>query len=211
MADGSQKVPLERCRGELKRRSRCRVSGHAMPTHQSALVLIPPPEIWDPIQAIRRAHDRQFRRWMPHVTLLYPFLPRAELTGAIPSTEEALAQVKPFEIALRRFDVFGHRGGTFTVWLAPEPKDALVAVHSVLVQRFPECKATGHFDGGFTPHISVGQARDAERLRTFRLELEHWRPLTFAVSRVTIVVRKSPPDDVFRTFAETPIGASSAW
>ena len=38
-------------------------------THQSAVVLIPPREVWAPIQAIRREHDRHLRRWMPHVTL----------------------------------------------------------------------------------------------------------------------------------------------
>ena len=177
-----------------------------MPTHQSALVLIPPPEVWDPIQAIRRVHDRQFRRWMPHVTLLYPFLPRAELAGATRIVEEALAHVEPFEITLRRFDVFRHRGGTFTLWLAPEPKEALVDVHRALVRRLPECDATGRFSGGFTPHLSVGQARDAERLQTFQRELEHWKAVTFAVSRVTIIVRGPPPNDIFRMFAEVPGG-----
>ncbi|MBI4617932.1 MAG: 2'-5' RNA ligase family protein [Planctomycetes bacterium] len=45
------------------------------PAHQSAAVLIPPPELWQRIQEIRCAHDRAFGRWMPHVTLLHPFLP----------------------------------------------------------------------------------------------------------------------------------------
>jgi hypothetical protein len=43
------------------------------------LVIIPPEAVWEPIQAIRRRHDRKLRRWMPHITLLYPFRPRSEL------------------------------------------------------------------------------------------------------------------------------------
>ena len=45
-------------------------------THTTAVVLIPPEEVWEPIQALRRAHDRNFDRWMPHITLLYPFAER---------------------------------------------------------------------------------------------------------------------------------------
>lgn len=171
-------------------------------THQSAVVLVPPPGVWEPIQAIRRAHDRQVRRWMPHITLLYPFLARPALAEAAPAAAEALAVVPSFEIVLSRFESFQHRGGTFTLWLAPEPKDALVALQAALVRRFPECDAVSRFGGGFTPHLSVGQARGEEALRAFRREVEGWRPLAFTARRVTIIVREPPPNDVFRPFAE---------
>ena len=42
-------------------------------THTTAVVLIPPESVQPPIQAIRSVHDRNFLRWMPHITLLYPF------------------------------------------------------------------------------------------------------------------------------------------
>jgi 2'-5' RNA ligase superfamily len=47
-------------------------------THQTAVVLIPPEAVWPPIQALRQQYDRHVRRWMPHITLLYPFRPREE-------------------------------------------------------------------------------------------------------------------------------------
>ena len=173
-------------------------------THQTALVLIPPPEVWDPIQAIRRVHDRQFRRWMPHLTILYPFVTRDLLDRALPAATEALFDLAPFEVTLARFDVFRHRGATTTLWLAPEPKATLVALHAALLRRFPECSATSRFSGGFTPHLSVGQTRDDERLGALRADLECWTPLTFTARNLTIIVREPPPDDVFRTFAEVP-------
>ena len=178
-------------------------------THQSAVVLVPPPEVWEPIQAIRRRHDRQVRRWMPHVTLLYPFLLRAELEGARPAAERAVAALPPCEVTLARFDVFRHRGGTSTVWLAPEPREALAAVQAALAHAFPQCGAVSRFAGGFTPHLSVGQARGEDALRDFRRELEGWTPLSFVARAATIIVREPPPRDVFRTFAEVALGGGT--
>ena len=179
---------------------------HAM-THQSALVLVPPREVWEPIQAIRRVHDRQVRRWMPHVTVLYPFLARDELAGAAIAAAEALGGVTPFEVVLARFEVFRHRGGTFTVWLAPEPKELLVALHAALLRRFPACDATTTFARGFTPHLSVGQAHGEEQLCALQRELEGWKPLAFQVRHLSMIVRDPPPGDVFRTFVEVRLGS----
>lgn len=184
------------------------VWGMPLPTtHESAVVLIPPPEVWGPIQAIRRVHDRQFRRWMPHVTLLYPFLRREALAAARPEAEAALAAVEPFDLELARSDAFHHRGGTTTVWLAPEPKDELVAVQAALLGRFPECDATARFASGFTPHLSVGQARGEDALAALRRALAAWTPLRFTVRHISIIVREPPPRDVFGTYAEIVLGA----
>lgn len=43
-------------------------------SHKSSLVLIPISSIQEPIQTLRRKHDKHFRRWPPHVNLIYPFL-----------------------------------------------------------------------------------------------------------------------------------------
>src|SRR5512139_3217973 len=77
-------------------------------THATAVVLIPPGEVWEPIQAIRRQHDRQVRRWMPHVTLLYPFWPRDEFAEADRGFRAALGGIPPFELSLARLRWFSH-------------------------------------------------------------------------------------------------------
>jgi hypothetical protein len=39
-------------------------------THTTAVVIIQTIELWEPIQAIWKIHDRHFRQWMPHITML---------------------------------------------------------------------------------------------------------------------------------------------
>jgi hypothetical protein len=42
--------------------------------HKTAAFIIPPEDVWGPIQPIRQKHDSKVGRWMPHVTLIYSFL-----------------------------------------------------------------------------------------------------------------------------------------
>src|SRR5215475_13374454 len=96
-------------------------------THTTAVVLIPPLELWPPIQAIRQAYDRHNLRWvMPHITLLYPFRPREEFAMVAQRFSRHCKQIKPFRIQLREFRVFHQGPESYTLWLAPEPQDAIV-------------------------------------------------------------------------------------
>jgi hypothetical protein len=40
----------------------------------SAVAIVLPREFWPQCQAIRSQHDKSFRRWPPHINLLYPFI-----------------------------------------------------------------------------------------------------------------------------------------
>jgi 2'-5' RNA ligase len=92
-----------------------------MKTHHAAVVVILQPDLWEPIQAIRRRYDRHFQRWMPHVTLLYPFWPRGDvLSGGACATP--CLRIR----AALRCDAWEHaflcaRRDRFTLWIAPEP------------------------------------------------------------------------------------------
>jgi len=169
-------------------------------TQASALVVIPPEEAWEPIQAIRRIHDRKFARWMPHVTLLYPFRPREEFGLAGKAIEEACGAAAPFEVRLARFRWFVHGRTSATIWLAPEPAAPLLALQSALEARFPDCDEVRLHPEGFTPHLSVGQApgeRDAERLA--RALETGWGPLAFEISSVAMIAREEEgPFEVVR-------------
>ena len=46
------------------------VGGNPSPKdYKCAIVVIPPPPLWKPIQTVRQIHDRVYRRWMPHINL----------------------------------------------------------------------------------------------------------------------------------------------
>jgi len=117
-----------------------------MKTHKSAVVITPPEEIWEPIQKIRRLYDRQFHRWMPHITLIYPFRPRSELERA-------------FALRLRRLRYFTHGRDRFTMWLDPGPCESIAAPQAAFQAQVPDCDDVSKFPRGFTPHLSVCQAK----------------------------------------------------
>ena len=168
-------------------------------THKTALVIIPPKEVWEPVQAIRREHDKQFKRWMPHITLLYPFFPKPQFTTATGQLAPVGWDIAPFEVTLASFDTFQQGRGNFSLWLRPEPKEALVNLQTKLWQAVPAYSETRSFEGGFTPHLSVGQVngRGAKSALLKRLQAD-WQPLTFRVDAVSLISRGAPPNDTFQ-------------
>ena len=158
-------------------------------TYHSAVVLIPPEDVHEPIQTIRRLHDQQVHRWMPHVTLLYPFWRAESFDEAGEKLREACAAVAPFEVELTHFGAFRHRAHN-TLWLAPEPRPPLVALQTALQTAFPDCAEQSRFPGGFNPHLSVGRFPTSQELDETRSRLEiDWQPLRFRVERVALIAR----------------------
>jgi poly(A) polymerase len=165
------------------------------PVHQAAVVLIPPDELWGPIETLRSKHDRHYERWMPHVTLLYPFVPEEHFAEAETLIAEALRGVAPFQVTLSGFGHFEHRNSV-TVWLRPEdqPHGALKFLQAALQAALPQCDEQGSkSENGFTPHLSVGQfprSSPAELRRTLAAWERDWKPLTFEAREVCLISRR---------------------
>lgn len=180
-------------------------------TLQTAVVLVPPEEAWEPIQAIRREHDHQFRRWMPHVTLLYPFRTREQFDQVEGPLREAAKQIEPFELRLMEFRRFHHGRGHYTLWLAPEPTEGMVRLQSALQSAVPDCDTVSRYRAGFTPHLSVGQVRRAKVLARLEAELQAaWTAqggLSFVAREVSLIWRGPPPDDLFRVDRTINLGS----
>jgi len=174
-------------------------------THKTAAVVVPPEDVCEAIQAIRRRYDRQFRRWMPHVTLIYPFRPREAFDEVASLLRVACAEMDTFEATLADFRFFEHGPASCTLWLVPEPAERFCALHRILSNAMREItEPPGRTT--FTPHLSVGQApgRAAAMELVERLRME-WRPVRFAVSDVCLIWRNDPPDDVFRVGRRVPL------
>jgi RNA 2',3'-cyclic 3'-phosphodiesterase len=176
-------------------------------THRSAVVAIPPPDVWEPIQAIRRQYDRNVHRWMPHITLLYPFLPHEQFSTALPALLEVGRHVAPLQVTLTVVRSFTHAFGKATLWLDPEPQQALVALQAALQAAFPAYHEQSRFRTGFTPHLSVGQATSPHQ-RQQLLETLHaaWRPVQFTLTAVQLIWREA--DGPFQIAHTIPLQAA---
>ena len=165
-------------------------------THTTAVVLIPPETIQPPIQAIRKNHDRNYERWMPHITLLYPFAPQQEFQDVIPVLTKAAQQTDPPSILLTSFNAFKHRKSC-TLFLIPEPKDAIVELHRTLTLLLPDYDDTARFPGGFNPHLSVGQFTH-NSLREAQQKLQNeWKPIQCSVESLSLIYRSAETNDRF--------------
>jgi len=177
-------------------------------TFTTAVVIIPPDEVWPPIQTLRQQYDRHVRRWMPHITLLYPFRPQDEFATLEPSLTAVCGHLPPFEVTLTTVNVFAHARASSTIWLAPEPQEQIAALHTALWQVVPDCDDVRRHPHGFTPHLSIGQMRGDERLRQLLATLHAtWQPIAFTVSHISLIWRREPPDDVFRVGRRLSLGS----
>ena len=174
-------------------------------THRTAVVLIPPHHVWPSIQAIRAEYDRHYRRWMPHITLLYPFRPRTDWDALLAPLAGACAGIEPFAVTLGVFDRFRH-GRSTTVWLAPQPAAALIALQTALWRVVPDCDDTRRHGAGFTPHLSVGQVASGRADGQLAALRASWEPASFAATEVQLIWRGDPPDDVFRVGERLALG-----
>jgi len=176
-------------------------------THKTAVVVIPPEEVSPPIQAIRSRHDRHFRKWMPHITLIYPFRPVHEFETIGEHFEEVCARFEPFELELRTFKVFEHARRNCTLWLDPVPGERLKELQSALWQVVTDCDDVRRFPGEFVPHLSIGQVRGTEEAhRLLKGWQRTWKPIRFGVSGIGLIWREEPPDDIFRMGREVRLG-----
>jgi len=166
--------------------------------HQTSVALVPPEEMWEPIQKARyQAKDAGLFRWPPHVNLLYPFFKVDKFDRAAPFLAEALKNIEPFTVTLASFGRFERKRST-TLWLDPVvvegESDSLEKLQLALQDSLPGVDAqTKNHGGNFTPHMTVSHFDTAEEAQKMQSELEEWwEPITFQVSEVHMIARNGP-------------------
>jgi 2'-5' RNA ligase len=176
-------------------------------THWTAVAVIPPHHVWEPIQAIRHRYDRHIHRWMPHVNLLYPFVPTPQFSTVLPQLEAAAGQIPAFEVTLESLRVFTHASRRSTLWLAPQPQEALVRLQRTLQMAFPAFDEQSRFAQGFTPHLSVGQATASAAHHLAATLQAEWQPLRFRLDAIALIWRTA--DTPFAVAHWLPLASSS--
>jgi len=111
-----------------------------------------------PLERLRRHEDFAAKVGVPaHVTLLFPFVPAAELRPGIRRVlAEIAATVEPFDV---RFAEVGRFPGV--VYLAPEPRYRFTALTEAIARRFPDYQP---YDGAFDeviPHLTLVESATA--------------------------------------------------
>jgi 2'-5' RNA ligase len=163
----------------------------ATPVVTTAIIIQPPKELWTHIQAIRKTHDKAFARWMPHINMIYPFLPAERFRPSmIELIQSTLKDVKPFKISLTEFSNFDH-GKNATFFLNPD--NALLQlklIHNKLVSIFPQCNALSvKGANGFAPHLTCGQCL-VSNYNKLKVELaKTFVPIEWDVTEIYLISR----------------------
>ncbi len=157
----------------------------------SAVVIIPPKEKWKPIQEIRLKYDRNVDRWMPHITLIYPFRPKSSYYKIEDKFSEICSQINSFKLSLKSFKFFNHGHQNYTIWLEPEPNESIITLQAEILKLVPDCNDVSKHKKGFTPHLSVGQIKGKERLPKVINKLQSsWIQLEFLVNDIFFIARE---------------------
>ncbi|MFX1314774.1 MAG: 2'-5' RNA ligase family protein [Promethearchaeota archaeon] len=159
--------------------------------YTSAVVIIPPKEKWKPIQEIRQKYDRNVNRWMPHITLLYPFRPKNLYSKIEKKFSEKCLQIHSFILSLNKFKFFNHGHQNYTIYLDPEPSKLIVTLQAELLKIVPDCNDVNIYKKGFTPHLSVGQIMGKETLYKVINEFQNsWENLEYFVKDIFFITRE---------------------
>lgn len=132
----------------------------------------------------RREHTDDARLGMPaHVTILYPFVPRAGLAEAEPRLAELVAGHDAFDATFVRAARF-----PTLLYLQPEPVERFRQLTEAVVATWPEHPPYGGAYDTVVPHLTVAESEDASLLDSIDAELEPLLPIRQRVRAVTLLL-----------------------
>jgi 2'-5' RNA ligase len=176
----------------------------AAATKTAVVVLLPEA---DPVVDQHRVRFDRARSWgVPaHLTVLYPFVPAAEVDDAVLSAlSGAVRGIAPFDCALTETAWFG----TDVLWLAPADDAPFHALISAVCGAFPAHLPYGGAHGAEqVPHLTVaerGLAGDTE-MRGAEASVRERLPVRGRVFSVALLAGRPEPDS-WAVAATIPLG-----
>jgi 2'-5' RNA ligase len=162
------------------------VAGDDRPT--SALI-VAVPEAEPVIGELRRAHDPSAAWGVPaHVTVLFPFVPAADVDPHIGSLRELFSEAAGFDY---RFSRLGRFGST-TIFLAPEPEHLFTDLTDLVAARWPEYPPYEGAHDVVIPHMTVGDMLEADTAARVEAAataaLQQHGPIKGRATSVTLIV-----------------------
>ena len=165
-------------------------------THKTALCIIPPENLWEPIQSIRSVHDKAYPRWMPHINLIYPFVPETEFGRIKTQLDSILNASNAFDIEFdaTSFQYFKQKSEC-TFHLRPNVTKAVCDLQKLIQDEL--VKSLPINSRPFEAHLTLGQTTTS-RISDLLIEMKaKWQSMRFPIDRVYLISRENDPNDLF--------------
>lgn len=172
---------------------------------QTALAFVLPEQLCTDINSLRRIYDKSFRKWDPHINILYPFVDPSQLPEVTSILLDFLATAINIKGCINDVGVFRHRRNA-TVFLKPESNFEVISgrLRAELAGVLGCSEMEGTHDGVYRPHMTVGQAglngNSVERLMELAGKLAELN-----VELKALVVLKRDVSGVMRAVEELPL------
>lgn len=124
----------------------------------TALTVVIPHEFHNRINAIRSRKDKAFPRWMPHMNLIFPFVPEHQFESVAARLQPALQDFGEIRLELNKVSFFRHGKSNITVHLAPVDDSRLQLLFQIIRATLPEIPVK---HSQFHPHLTVAQDKYA--------------------------------------------------
>eukprot|EP01120_Amphizonella_sp_Union-15-10_P015227 TRINITY_DN777_c0_g1_i1.p1 TRINITY_DN777_c0_g1~~TRINITY_DN777_c0_g1_i1.p1 ORF type:complete len:221 (-),score=44.21 TRINITY_DN777_c0_g1_i1:84-746(-) len=198
----------------------------------TACCIIPPEDLWESIQTIRSEHDKSYTRWMPHINLCWPFVPKEHFVSAstMLSLHHGFQALKPFKIKLEKFK-FNPNSKYLSLIpeqeipidrTQPETKkkkidnkknkknleqhveNSISQLHDILVELFVSSDPS--VEKTFSGHLTVGQFSQ-DQIQEYQNKFqEEWVSLEFVVSEIYMISR-SGQNEPFKVLHVVPLNS----
>jgi len=176
-----------------------------VPTGELSAVLVPVLEAEQLVAAHRRRLDPAGAWGVPaHVTVLFPFVPPAELDdGVLTRLRQAVRSVAAFDCVFARTEWFGDE----LLWLAPEPDEPFRRLLATIWAEFPDHPPYAGEEPDPTPHLTVGgPLRDATaELLAAEAAVRPGLPVHTRVDQALLMAGTREPGS-WRVLHELPLG-----
>jgi len=172
-------------------------------SHYSTICIIPPDNIWPSINNIRvQLKDKGLYRWPPHINLIYPSFEEDNLKNIIPELSLSLSGIKPFDITLNEFGVFGgSKKGV--LYLKPNECDddnminLYNTIENIISKHCDEKKNKKTKPKLFVPHLTVCHTTSSSEAWSLTEQFQPFQPIKFTIDRVYCLSRPiNDPDNV---------------
>jgi len=166
-------------------------------------VIVAVPEAENAVSSWRNRLDPAAGRGVPaHITVLYPFLPPAEINDAVlEALADVIAAVPTFDCALARVRWFG----STVLWLDPDPAEPFRELTTRVWRRFPQCSPYGGRHAELIPHLTIGDGAPLPELQAAARSVQAALPIRAGVTHARLICGSMEPNS-WHTLADLPLG-----